>query len=70
MIEHTETKVLSLRDMLDLHTKHGNGLMFEYYMDEYCHRLLQDNAELYKVEVTFPGMESRIYTKPKLKIVR
>jgi len=63
-------KKFSLAEMLELYKQNGKGLMFSYYMDEYCHRLLQDTEGLKKVQVIVSENFKYEYRKQKLEVVR
>jgi hypothetical protein len=60
-------KQFTLSEMLELHKLHPN-LMFEYFMDNYCNKLLEDNYGLKIVEVIFSEKVSLKYYKTKLEI--
>jgi len=63
-------KEFSLSEMQALHKQHGNGLLFSYFMDEYCHRLLEDTPGLKKVQVIVSDTFKYEYRKQTLEIVK
>jgi len=60
-------KQFTLSEMLELHKSNPN-LMFEYFMDNYCNKLLEDTYGLKMVEVIISEKVSFKYYKTKLEI--
>lgn len=64
-----KNKTFTLAQMMELH-KSQPGLLFSYFMDEYCNKLLEDTPGLFKVEVYVSEAMSFIYRKSKMEVCR
>lgn len=63
-------KVFTIKEMRELHQKEYPNVMFEYYMDNYCHKLLEDTYGLKKVRVVVSEDFKYEYRKKNLEVVR
>lgn len=63
-------KVFTLAEMQSLHKEQYPNLMFEFFMDHYCHRLLDTTYGLKKVQVIVSDTFKYEYRKSKLEAVR
>jgi len=60
----------SLQEMLDLHKEKGKRLLYLYFQDEFCHKLLEDTQGLKKVQVIVSERFKYEYRKQNLEVVR
>jgi len=56
--------------MRELHQKEAPQVMLGYFMDNYCHKILETESDIYRVEVIVSDDFKYQYRKPKLEIVR
>lgn len=61
-------KKFTLKEMVELHQEQYPQLMFEYFMDNYAHKLLEDTPGLKKVQVIVSDTFKYEYRKQKLEI--
>lgn len=70
MLEANQIKTFSLNEMRELHQKLYPNLLLGYFIDEYCHKLLETEKDIYRVEVIIDTEYKYQYRKPKMEIVR
>jgi hypothetical protein len=56
--------------MREIHQKEAPQVMLGFFMDNYCHRILENEKDIYRVEVIVSDDYKYMYRKPKLEIVR
>lgn len=61
-------KIFSLAEMQALHKEFNHIVLFEYFMDDYCHKLLNATDGLKKVHVIVDKEFKFEYRKTKLEI--
>lgn len=61
-------KTFTLAEMKQLHQIECPAVTFEYFMDNYCHKLLEDTKGLKKVHVIVSPTFKFEYRKTKLEI--
>ena len=70
MLNTNQVKTFSLKEMRELHQKEAPQVMLGYFMDNYCHKILETESDIYRVEVIVSDDFKYQYRKPKLEIVR
>lgn len=60
----------SLKEMQELHQQEYPNVMFEYYMDNKCHSILENTEGLKKVQVIVSDTFKYEYRKQNLEVVR
>ena len=65
-----QVKTFTLSEMIELHKKTSPNLLLLYFVDEYCHKILETESDIYRVEVIVDAEYKYQYRKPKLEIVR
>lgn len=70
MLNTNQIKTFSLSEMRELHQAEAPQVMLGYFMDNYCHKILETNSDIYRVEVIVDAEYKYQYRKPKLEIVR
>jgi len=63
-------KVFTLAEMKKMRDKEYPNLMLEFYMDNYCHKLLEDTYGLKKVQVIVSEDFKYEYRKKNLEVVK
>jgi len=61
-------KEFKLIEMQQLHKIHCPNIMFEYFMDNYCHKLLEETHGLKKVHVIVDTHFKFEYRKKTLEV--
>lgn len=56
--------------MRELHQKEAPQVMLGYFMDNYCHKILETEKDIYRVEVIVSDDFKYQYRKSKMEVVR
>ena len=70
MLSQQQVKTFTLNEMREIHQKEAPQVMLGFFMDNYCHRILENEKDIYRVEVIVSDDFKYMYRKPKLEIVR
>ena len=63
-------RIFSLQEMREIHKREYPNLMYLFFQDEYCHKLLEDTPGLKKVQVIVSDTFKYEYRKTKLEVVK
>lgn len=70
MLNQQQVKTFSLNEMRELHQKEAPQVMLGYFMDNYCHKILETEKDIYRVEVIVSDDFKYQYRKSKMEVVR
>ncbi|CAB4183687.1 hypothetical protein UFOVP1106_55 [uncultured Caudovirales phage] len=70
MLNPNQIKTFSLNEIREIHQREAPQVMLGFFMDNYCHNILETNSNIYLVQVIVSDEQKYLYRKPKLEIVR
>jgi len=70
MLNTNQIKTFTLKEMREIHQREAPQVMLGFFMDNYCHKILETEKDIYRVEVIASEDFKYQYRKPKLEICR